>query len=139
MHVSSIESSVHKTYEWLHELKDFGDFKDEAQCYSILRVILHSLRDKLPTELAASLASQLPLILKGVYYDGWNPSHPLNKARGFEEFIEPIASELSRINVDAKEAIISAIKFINHKLEPDLAEKILNALPEHIRNHFNAC
>ncbi|KTD22280.1 Uncharacterized conserved protein (DUF2267) [Legionella lansingensis] len=135
MRVTSIESSVNLTYQWLHELKDFGDFKDESQCYSVLRVIFHALRDKLPTEISSHLASQLPLVLKGVYYDGWVPSKPMTEARAFEEFLSPMAHELRNINVNGRDAVVSAIQFIIQKLEPGLTEKILHALPAHIREH----
>ncbi|KTD16773.1 DUF2267 domain-containing protein [Legionella jordanis] len=95
----------------MHEFKDFGEFRNESQCYAVLRAILHALRDKLPPELSVSLASQLPLILKGVYYDGWNPTRPQNTTRGFDEFIQPLAEELAAVDVDdAQDAIRAAIQ-----------------------------
>ncbi|WP_082636541.1 DUF2267 domain-containing protein [Legionella israelensis] len=137
MQISSITSSVNKTYEWLHECRDFGHFRDESQCYSVLRVVLHSLRDELPPEISAHLASQLPLVLKGVYYEGWNPSHPISKAKALEEFIEPFSTELNQLNVNTKEAVTACMKFIKHKLGPDLAEKVMSSLPTSLRKEFN--
>ncbi|MGQ3888579.1 DUF2267 domain-containing protein [Legionella sp. CNM-1927-20] len=136
MRVSSIESSVNTTYKWLDEFKEFGHFRDESQCYSILRIVLHSLRDRLPPDLAAHLAAQFPMILKGVYYDGWDPSKPISRAETLEEFIEPISREMGNLNVDIRQAVQDCMKFIYSKLDGNIAEKVMNALPIKLRKSF---
>ncbi|ASQ44994.1 DUF2267 domain-containing protein [Legionella clemsonensis] len=134
MQVSSIESSLNTTYKWLNEFKEFGNFRDESQSYSVLRVVLHHLRDKLPLDVSAHLAAQFPLVLKGLYYDGWDPSHEIDEARTFDEFIEPMMKELNNLNVDIKESVRDCIKFLNKKLERDLSEKVMQSLPHKLRN-----
>ena len=37
------------------------------------RAWLHNLRDRLSVEVAAHFAAQLPELLRGVFFDGWNP------------------------------------------------------------------
>lgn len=34
---------------------------------------MHALRDRLPIDEAVQLAAQFPLVIKGMYYDGWTP------------------------------------------------------------------
>ena len=42
--------------------------------YAALRAVLHTLRDRLTVEEAAEFAAQLPMLVKGIYYDGWEPA-----------------------------------------------------------------
>lgn len=37
-------------------------------------VVLRTLRDSLPPDLGANLAAELPLLIRGAYYDQYNPS-----------------------------------------------------------------
>jgi hypothetical protein len=36
--------------------------------------VLQTLRDRLTVEEAAQLAAQLPMLVRGLYYEGWNPT-----------------------------------------------------------------
>jgi uncharacterized protein (DUF2267 family) len=33
--------------------------------------MLHALRDRLPPEIAVHLSAQLPMLVRGIYYEGW--------------------------------------------------------------------
>jgi uncharacterized protein (DUF2267 family) len=46
---------------------------EQDRAYQALRGTLHALRDILRLEEAVQLAAQLPLLIKGVFYDGWTP------------------------------------------------------------------
>jgi len=44
---SPIAHTVQQTQEWLKELRDNADLADEAEALSVLRSVLHQLRDRL--------------------------------------------------------------------------------------------
>ena len=44
---------------------------DRHLAYVALRATLHALRDRLGPENAVHLAAQLPMLLRGLYYEGW--------------------------------------------------------------------
>ena len=69
-----IERSVEKAHVWLKELAEELGGKDRRYAYRALRGVLHTLRDGLPVEVAAKLAAQLPTLIRGVYYEDWEPS-----------------------------------------------------------------
>jgi uncharacterized protein (DUF2267 family) len=51
--------------------------------------VLHALRDRLTVQEASDLAAQLPMLLRGVYYEGWQPSKvPVKMHR--EAFLERV-------------------------------------------------
>jgi uncharacterized protein (DUF2267 family) len=53
------------------------------QSYAALRAVLHALRDRLPVDESVQFAAQLPMLVRGVYYDGWDPSRvPIKMSLG---------------------------------------------------------
>ena len=50
------------------------DTDDRGFAYRTLRAWLHGLRDELTVEVCAHFAAQLPEVLRGIYYEGWDPS-----------------------------------------------------------------
>ncbi|MBU2960782.1 DUF2267 domain-containing protein [Citreicella sp. C3M06] len=69
--------------EWLNELCDNLGFP-KPRAYMLLHETLHDIRDFLTVDQAADLAAQLPVLVRGVYFEGWNPSKtpvkPCNKS-----------------------------------------------------------
>lgn len=60
--------------EWLTSVAREFNTDDRNFAYRVLRAWLHGLRDELPVDLCAHFAAQLPEVLRGVYYEGWDPS-----------------------------------------------------------------
>lgn len=87
----SFDATVHKTNRVLREIEEAYGWPKERrnQSYAALRAVLHTLRDRLGVEEAAQLAAQLPMLLRGVYYEGWDPSDVPVKM-GKAEFLERI-------------------------------------------------
>jgi uncharacterized protein (DUF2267 family) len=70
------DTTVDKTNRILRQIEDtFGWPKERRnQSYAALRAVLHALRDRLIVEEAAQLAAQLPMLVRGIYYEGWDPA-----------------------------------------------------------------
>ncbi len=68
---TTLRHAIQQVQVWHKELRDNGDLADEAAAYSVLRAVLHQLRDRLTPEEAVDLAAQLPLIVRGIYFEGW--------------------------------------------------------------------
>ncbi len=66
---------------------------DRHYAYRALRAHLHVLRDRLAVEQAAQLAAQLPNLLRGIYYEGWNPSSTPMSIHHERDFVARIAAE----------------------------------------------
>ena len=72
--VDSLDRSIERTNQWLGDVATNFDTEDRKLAYRVTRSWLHTLRDRLPVTVAAHLAAQLPELLRGVFYEGWNPS-----------------------------------------------------------------
>ncbi|PTA47457.1 DUF2267 domain-containing protein [Micromonospora sp. RP3T] len=75
--MSAFESSLDKTNVILKEIESAYGWPPERrnQSYAALRTVLHLLRDRLPVPESAEFAQQLPVLLRGIYFDGWQPEH----------------------------------------------------------------
>jgi uncharacterized protein (DUF2267 family) len=116
--LSAFDTTVEKTNHILHDIEQaYGWPKDRRnQSYAALRATLHALRDRLTVDVTAQLAAQLPVLVRGIYYDGWDPGAvPVKMSR--EDF-------LARIRRDFPFTIEGSI--------PDLVDTVLQILRRHI-------
>ena len=92
--VPVFDTTLHKTNEWVQEVAGALPTSDAQVAYRILRGVLHALRDRLPPPEAVHLGAQLPMLLRGSYYEGWKPTAtPMSGNR--EAFLERVRESLS--------------------------------------------
>jgi uncharacterized protein (DUF2267 family) len=83
------DSTIQKTQVWLNEIMSDLEWEDKPhKAYTALRTVLHALRDRLTVEEAMQLGAQLPMLIRGFYYDGWTLKDKPHKERTKEEFLE---------------------------------------------------
>jgi uncharacterized protein (DUF2267 family) len=92
---ASFDSTLEKTNHVLRDIEEhYGWTKEQrSRSYGALRSVLHTLRDRLTVQECADLSAQLPMLIRGIYYEAWNPSHVPVKLRR-EEFLERVAAQL---------------------------------------------
>ena len=90
----AFDRTLQKTNLWLGDVMAELDTEDRHQAYSALRATLHALRDRLTVDEAAQLAAQLPLLVRGIYYENWHPAGTPLKERHREQFLAHVREEL---------------------------------------------
>jgi len=102
--VDSLDPSIDKANAWLADIDAEFGAGDRRLAYRVLRAWLHNLRDRLSVEVAA----QLPKLLRGVFFDGWNPSRvPQKYDRG--EYVVRFAREARVREADVAKAAVTAV------------------------------
>ena len=75
------DHAMHASRAWVHDLMNEMNWRDEHCSYQALRSVLHALRDALPIDDVIALGSEMPLFVRGSYYEGWHPA----KHRGYRK------------------------------------------------------
>lgn len=115
--LSGVEGTIRKTHEWLDEIEAAIGANDARLAYGALRAVIHALRDRLPVQEATQLGAQLPMLIRGLYYEGWCPT---GKPRKFHrpEFLE---------------AIRSGLPGVTDRLHPEVvARAVLSVIDRHV-------
>lgn len=107
--VSAFDSTVHLTNIWLNDVMDQLGWHDKHRAYRALRVVLHTLRDRLTVEQAVALGAQLPTLVRGFYYEGWHPHGKPVKERKKEQFLAHIEAAFTDEPIANPEAITHAV------------------------------
>jgi len=129
-----IDRSVEKAHVWLNEVARELSTEDAQYAYRVLRAFLHALRDHLRVEEAAQLAAQLPIFVRGVFYEGWTPSRTPERARDLDSFLRRIAGEAGLAGeTEASFAASAASRVLSRHISAGEAASVLHALPQHLR------
>ncbi len=132
--VDIIDRSVEQANVWINDVADEFGTADCHQAYRVLRAFLHVLRDHLSVDVAAKLAAQLPIFVRGVFYEGWDPSRTPEHARDVETFLWRIAIEAGLSGeTEASIAASAASRVLRHHVSAGEGDKLLHALPQHVR------
>lgn len=139
MSVSGLEvfdRTMETTHIWLNEIcMDLGPDKQVA--WKVLSTVLRKLRDRLTVNLAAHLGAQLPLLVRGVYYDQYEPSHMPSEFRSRDDFIGEVAESLYDMRpVDPEEAIRSVLRVLSRHISDGQISKVRDALPKSMRQFW---
>jgi uncharacterized protein (DUF2267 family) len=127
------DRTLHKTYEWLADLMGLLAVNDRHMAYQALRATLHALRDRLTVEEVAQLGAQLPMLVRGFYYEGWDPTAKPLKVRHREQFLTRIATELRNDDVDPEQAARAVFVLLAGRVTKGEIEDVKHILPAEVR------
>lgn len=132
--VPAIERAAEKAHVWVNELAEELGTEDEQAAYRVLRAFLHALRDRLTVDEAAQLAAQLPELVRGIYYQGWDPGRTPVAGRRLGEFLDRIADEAMLTGeTEASLAAEAASRVLHRHVSRGEIEDVLAVLPADLR------
>jgi uncharacterized protein (DUF2267 family) len=126
--------TIQKTDQWLHELMNELNWDDPHRAYAALRATLHTLRDRLTTTESAQLAAQLPLLLRGVWYEGWQPRDRPIAIRHAAEFHAAVEQELRRDgSIDVPATVRAVFTLLSRHISHGEFTDVVRNLPAEVR------
>lgn len=125
-----IDRTTAKTYEWLHAVARQTGVDDLHHSYQVLRAVLHGVRDHLAPTVAAHMAAQLPMLLRGVFYEGWDPAHVPQRA-SFGDFLARVEREAGlKGTSEAEDAARAVMAVCWDELGEGTMNHLLSVLPQ---------
>jgi uncharacterized protein (DUF2267 family) len=129
------DRTLHKTNVWLKHLMQLLPTASRHEAYRAFRATLHALRDRLTVEEVAQLGAQLPMLIRGFYYEGWDPSGKPVKVRHREEFLARIAQELrDGERIDPERVASAVFTLLAARVADGEIEDVKHVLPADIRD-----
>jgi uncharacterized protein (DUF2267 family) len=128
------DKTLQTTHIWLDEIIE-DLHTDRHTAWHVLGAVLRALRDRLQLGLNAHLSAELPLLVRGLYFDQWRPSDENLKQRSLAGFLGKVSDGL----VDTKpigsiEASRAVFAVLARHIEPGQIAKVRQALPVDVRD-----
>ncbi len=132
--VAALDHTLQETNVWLKAIADQLHLGDRHHAYNALRAVLHALRDRLPPEVAVHLGAQLPMLVRGIYYEGWHMAGQPTKERQAQEFADHVLKGLPpQFPADPLTVTRGVFEILWEKLDPGEFAKLMNHLPDSLR------
>lgn len=127
-------TTIQETQEWLHMLTEAAGADNEQEAYAILRAVLHQLRDRLTVDEAVGLGAQLPMLVRGFYYEGWQPAKTPQKIRHAEDFVHAVRERLTGHDAVAVDRAIRAVfALLNSSISQGEIDDVIGMLPADLK------
>jgi uncharacterized protein (DUF2267 family) len=128
------DKTLQKTVYWCERVAQHMGSTDVTRGYRVLRSVLHALRDRLPPDEAGQLGAQMPMLVRGFYYEGWDAGKKPQRYRNKEEFLARIANDMPDLDpVQRERAAAAVFAVIDEEIGGGEAAQIRRLLPEGIR------
>jgi uncharacterized protein (DUF2267 family) len=133
-HISVFDKTEQKTMDWINTVSHNMGSTDSQRSYTILRAVLHATRDRLMPEEAVQFGAQLPMLVRGFYYEGWHPSDKPRKYRHKEQFLEEIHEKVPTLdNTQLERAATAVFETLESEMPGGELEQVRHALPRELR------
>lgn len=132
--LEGIDQAVQQAHVWINEVEKRLDWDSKPRAYRLLRAVLHALRDHLQVNEAADLGAQLPILIRGLYYEQWRPAKTPVKERNLQSFLDRIDALFKPDPIaDTAKAASAVLALLSEKVSGGEIDDVRNALPKAIR------
>jgi uncharacterized protein (DUF2267 family) len=131
--VDAIERTVQKTNEWVAEMARELDTENREEAWRELRGYLHVLRDRLTVEETAHLGAQFTHLLRGVFYEGFDPTRQPEKIRDRDAFLARLAEEARTDPDQASRVAAAGTRVLRRHISEGEVDDVMSQLPDEIR------
>jgi len=130
--IQVLDTTLQKTHEWISAVAEHAHL-EKNDAYKALRAVLQTLRDRLTIELSAHLSSQLPMLIRGLFFEGWAPAKvpiKMNQAEFLEAISEKIVSDRF---IDPARITRDVLATLSQFIAPGEVQKIKHSLPQDLQ------
>jgi len=129
------DKTLQESHVWLNTVMTTLGTEQKEDAYAALKAVLHALRDRIGPENAVHLGAQLPLLLRGVYYEGWHPAKTPTRERHLEDFLAGVADRLPDKLAPQPERVARAVfDAIWKRIDAGEVAKLIEMFPRELRD-----
>ena len=135
--VDVFDATIERTTSWLQDLMRELNWTDRRRSYLALRSVLHGLRDHLPVDQAVRFGNQLPMLIRGFYFEEWDVAGKPLTWTSREDLLAGIYSYFSQDELscaDADAIVRAVFRLLDRKVVDGEIDDFHNALPVDIQN-----
>ncbi len=130
----SMKHSTDLTNEWVHQIDQMVSWEDSNRSFKLLRTTLQALRDMLGVDEAVHLSAELPVYVRGIYFEGWDPSRNPSPNRERADFVARVCEAFQRERLeDPEEAVGIIFSFLNTRISPGEINDVRSSLRKSLR------
>lgn len=129
------DTTLQESNLWLKDLMGYLKTEDRREAYKVLRATLHAVRDRIGPENALHLGAQLPMLLRGLYYEGWRMEETRSKERHKQAFLDHVNREAgNKLAFDTETAVRAVFEVFWDKIDEGEVAKIIELFPAELRD-----
>lgn len=134
-HLAVFDTTLGESHLWLKAVAAELSPCDQHQAYLALRATLHVVRDRLNPDAAMHVAAQLPLLLRGVFTEGWRPSTTPSDDRHLGAFLDRVERDLpDDFPIETESLVRGVLRALVNLTSEDIWIKVLRQLPAPVRS-----
>jgi uncharacterized protein (DUF2267 family) len=131
--IRELDSAAQAAEEWIAELTRRLGWRDREKVFHALIATLHALRDCLPSHESVFLGDHLPVLLRGLYFEGWRLAK-YGSFRTREAFLERLREGVRRDpGIDAEQTARTILALLAERLPPSELEDVRAVTPKELR------
>jgi uncharacterized protein (DUF2267 family) len=132
------DTTVQQTNLWLKDLMERLGV-DRKHAYKVLSATLHAVRDRIGPDNAVHLGAQLPMLMRGLFYEGWHAAGTPIKIRHKQDFLDYVSGDVFRgLGVDPEQAVSAVFEVMATRLDAGEVGKLVKLFPDELRGLWPA-
>lgn len=134
----NFEKHCMEANDWLLEIGDRAGYPERTDwAYGCLKAVLHTLRDRTTIEEVFQFSAQLPVLIRGIFFEGYKPFGKPDKLNA-EEFMARINEGLGNANpVTAEDAFRVILEMLYDRISTGEMDDIRGQMPKAIQGIWN--
>ena len=130
-----IDHTVQLTHTWINEVRDRLGWVSSRDALHLMRATLIQIRNHLSHNEIAQLSAQMPLLVRGMFFEGWQPSHTPVRDRKAEHFVAAIEEHVAGVlDWRGAEDIVAVLLMLNNRISDGEIRDVKANLPQSIRD-----
>ena len=138
--IRALKKTNDHTIIFLKKMMNTGEFRSPDHAFVVLRATMKALRDRIGPGEAFHLGGQLPALLRGYFFEGYdmtNVKKVQGTSRGVNQFMGEVKDYIDQYDfMDLEKVVPIALNVLLQSIDQGEADQIVNQLPTEIQNLF---